>query len=77
MTNVIYQSVKFDQKNVVSVYARLYTNGDVKFFDVDRKHKTIREWWEQSTKVDHPEKLIPGEVILYSGMTLEERKSNL
>lgn len=71
--NIIYQSVKFDARNIVSVYARSYSNKEVLFLDVDIKGKTIREWYIPLAEVTHPEKLVAGETVLYSGLTLTER----
>jgi len=43
--NIIYQSTKFDEKDITSTYIRKYSNGEVKFFDVNAKQRTIREYW--------------------------------
>ena len=43
--NIIYQSVKFNEKDIVATYARGYSNGEIKFYDVNKKNKTIREYW--------------------------------
>ena len=43
--NVTYESRRFDPANIVATYARRYSNGEVKFFDIDAKSKTIREYW--------------------------------
>lgn len=69
---VIWQSTKFDPHKVVSVYARLYSNGEVKVFDVDGRHKTIREWWTTRDKLPNVE-LRLGEQVYVSGLTVQER----
>lgn len=45
--NIIYQSVKFDETDIERRYFRKYLNGEVKFFDVNVKNKTIREYWKK------------------------------
>ena len=42
--NVIYQSTRFAEDNIATTYARLYSNGEVKMFDVDMRHKTIHAY---------------------------------
>jgi len=71
--HVIYQSRKFKEAAIVSTYARLYSNAEVKFFDVDKEGKTIREWWTTASDVPFSHKLIEGKTVLYSGLTMEER----
>lgn len=44
--NIIWQSVKFNEADIDRTYARLYSNGEIKFFDVNVKNKTIREYWQ-------------------------------
>jgi hypothetical protein len=73
---VIWQSTKFDPHKVVSVYARLYSNGEVKVFDVDGRHKTIREWWTTRDAFSGAT-LRLGEQVLVSGLTTQERDCNL
>lgn len=75
--NIIWQSKHFAADKVVSTYARLYSNGEVGFYDVDIRHKTIREWWVQKEEVaaDTVEKLQVGKWVLTSGMTMQERKA--
>jgi len=70
---VIYQSWKFKEADIVSTYSRLYSNAGVKFFDVDKEGKTIREWWTTASDVPFSHKLIEGKTVLYSGLTMEER----
>lgn len=38
-----WQSVKFNEADIVRQYVRFYSNGEVIIYDVDVKHKTIRE----------------------------------
>ncbi|QWY83172.1 hypothetical protein [Rhizobium phage RHph_X2_24] len=52
MKNIIYQSVKFNENDIVAVYARGYSDGTVKFFDVNAKNKTIREYWVKREHLD-------------------------
>lgn len=74
--NVIYQSKHFSPEKVVSTYARLYSNGEVSFADVDRKHKTIRQWWVNRSELnaDVAAKLRWNEQVLTSGLTMQERE---
>ena len=72
--HVIYQSRNFEEADIVSTYARLYSNAEVKFFDVNKKGQTIREWWTTASDVPFSHKLIEGKTVLYSGLTMEERK---
>ena len=71
--HVIYQSRKFKEAAIVSTYARLYSNAEVKFFDVNKEGKTIREWWTTASDVPFSHKLIEGKTVLYSGLTMDER----
>lgn len=76
---VIYQSKKFDPSKVVSVYARLYTNGEVKAFEVDDKNKKIREWAATLGEVEFADKLVEKaaggfDFVLVSGPGLVWRK---
>jgi hypothetical protein len=72
--HVIYQSRKFKEADIVSTYARLYsTPRVVKFFDVNKEGKTIREWWTAASDVPFSHKLIEGKTVLYGGLTMEER----
>lgn len=57
--NIIYQSVKFDPANITSRYFFKYSMGEVKFFDVNAKHKTIREYWLYEKDCDETVKLAP------------------
>jgi hypothetical protein len=50
--NIIYQSVKFNEKDIAKRYFRKYFNGEVKFFDVNVKDKTIREYWLNEVDCD-------------------------
>lgn len=50
--NIIYQSVKFKETDIDRTYARLYSNGEIKFYDVNAKHKTIREYWQPAETAD-------------------------
>lgn len=43
--NIIYQSVKFREEDIVAIYTRGYSDGTVKVVEVNNKNKTIREWW--------------------------------
>lgn len=43
--NLIWQSVKFKSENIIATYAKQYSNGEIKFFDVNAKNQTIREYW--------------------------------
>lgn len=43
--NIIYQSKNFNEADIVAIYTRGYSDGTVKVVDVDKKNKTIREWW--------------------------------
>jgi hypothetical protein len=73
--NIIFESKHFSPEKVVSTYARLCSNGEVTMFDVDKRHKTIREWWTLSNTLadDVKVKLRLGEQILISGLTMQER----
>ena len=70
--NVIYQSTRFAEDKIATTYARLYSNGEVKMFDVDMRHKTIREWWTTREKLPNVE-LRLGEQVYVSGLTMQER----
>ncbi|MGJ5032428.1 hypothetical protein ACQR1I_36710 [Bradyrhizobium sp. HKCCYLS2038] len=74
---VIFQSKQFAPERVVSTYARLYSNGEVKLFDVDKRHKTLREQWVLSSTLDDETraKLRLGEQVLISGLTMQQRES--
>lgn len=39
--NIIWQSVKFNEADIVAIYTRGYSDG----VEVNKKNKTIREWW--------------------------------
>ena len=67
---IIYQSRNFEAAGIVSTYARLYSNAEVKFFDVDKEGKTIREWWTTASDVPFSHKLIEGKTVLYNGLTI-------
>lgn len=41
----IWKSVRYSPDKVAAVYARSYSNGEVKIFEVDAKGKTVREYW--------------------------------
>lgn len=69
----VYQSARFKEADIVSTYARLSTDADVKFIDVDKEGKTIREWWTTASDVPFSHKLIKGKTVLYSGLMVEER----
>ena len=71
--NIIYQSRNFKEADTISTYARLYSNAEVKFFDVNKKGQTIREWWTTASDVPFSHKLIEGSVVLYSGLTMDVR----
>lgn len=43
--NIIWQSVKFNESDIVAIYTRGYSDGTVKVVEVNDKNKTIREWW--------------------------------
>jgi hypothetical protein len=43
--NIIWQSVKFREEDIVAIYTRGSSDGTVKVVDVNKKNKTIREWW--------------------------------
>lgn len=72
--NIIYQSTRFAEDNIATTYARLYSNGEVKMFDVDMRHKTIREWWTTRDKLPNVE-LRLGEQVYVSGLTVQERNA--
>jgi len=57
--NIIYQSVKFDEKDITATYVRKYSNGEFKFFDVNAKGKTIREYWMNEVDFDDSLKSTP------------------
>ena len=71
--NIVYQSAHFKEADIVSTYARLYSNAEVNFYDVNLKGKTIREWWTTASDVPFSCKLVEGETVLYSGLTMDER----
>lgn len=73
--NILFQSTRFRPENIASTYARLYSNGEVKMYDVDKRHKTIREWWtpRENLSDEMSAKLLPGELVLISGKTMQER----
>jgi hypothetical protein len=72
---VLWQSVKYKAEDVCSVYARLYNNGEVKFFDVNLKGATIREWYCLKSELENTDKLIEDEQVLWSGLTYQERQA--
>lgn len=72
--NVIWQSTRFSADKIATTYARLYSNGEVKMFDVDMRHKTIREWWTTREKLPNVE-LRLGEQVYVSGLTMQERNA--
>lgn len=74
--NIVFQSAKFNVADIVSSYARLYSNGEVKFFDVNMKGKTIREWYTTQDKVEIKGALREGETVLYTGLSMQERAAN-
>lgn len=45
VVNIIWQSKNFSEDRICEVYARRYSEGTIKLFDVDAKGKTIREYW--------------------------------
>lgn len=45
--NEIYRSVKYSAARVAAVYARGYSDGTIKFFEVDAKSRTLREYWRR------------------------------
>jgi hypothetical protein len=71
---VIWQSVKYKAEDVVSVYARLFSNGEVKFYDVNLKGQTIREWYCLKSELQNTDKLIEGDQVLWSGLRMTERR---
>lgn len=50
--NIIWQSVKFNESDIVARYARGYSDNTIKFFDVNTKNKTIREYWMHRKDVE-------------------------
>lgn len=72
--NVIWQSTRFSADKIATTYARLYSNDEVKMFDVDMRHKTIREWWTTRDKLPNVE-LRLGEQVFVSGLTMQERNA--
>lgn len=55
--NIIWQSVKFDEKNIVARYVKLSSNDEAHFYDVDSRSKTIREYWLNLSDVEEIERL--------------------
>lgn len=43
--NIIWQSKRFNEADIVAIYTRGYSNGEVKVVEVNSDNKTIREWW--------------------------------
>lgn len=74
---IIYQSVKFKPELVISVYAREFSNGEVKVVEVNLKGKTIREWATHKDKYEHADKLNGWNTVQISGPTLQERERML
>ena len=72
--NVIWQSTRFSADKIATTYARLYSNDEVKMFDVDMRHKTIREWRTTRDKLPNVE-LRLGEQVFVSGLTMQERNA--
>jgi hypothetical protein len=70
---IIWQSVKYKAEDVRSVYACLYSNGEVKFFDVNLKSATTREWYCLKSELENTDRLVLGKQILWSGLTQQER----
>jgi hypothetical protein len=77
--NIIWQSKGFSDDKIVSQYALLSSNGDVKVFDVDARHKTIREWFTKRTSfpLDVSRCFTLGEKVLMFGLTMQDRESRL
>lgn len=50
--NIIYESRHFREVDVVATYARRYSNGEIKFYDVNAKSRTIREYWQRDGDTD-------------------------
>jgi hypothetical protein len=48
---VIFEARSFDPYKVVKVYARRYSDGNVKIFDVDERGKTVREYWVHAAEL--------------------------
>lgn len=77
--NIIYQSVKFNENDIDRTYARLYSNGEIKFFDVNAKHKTIREYWQLAETADNQEAVKKcraagiGEMVHIAGNVMDVR----
>ncbi len=63
--HVIYQSSKFNEKDICCTYAHLASNNEIKFIDVNKDNKTIREWWTTIDKVEHANKLVRLQTVLY------------
>lgn len=43
--NTIWKAKRYDPALVVATFAMQYTNGDVKFFEIDKAHKTLHEYY--------------------------------
>lgn len=50
--NVTYESKNFSEDKIVSRYARRFSNGEIKFYDVDNRGRTIREYWCRDEDAD-------------------------
>jgi hypothetical protein len=72
---IIWQSVNYKREDVRSVYAILYKNGEVEFFDVNLKGETIREWYCLKSELENTDELIEGIKVLWSGLTYQERQA--
>ena len=75
--NVIYKSKAFKPENVSGTYAKLNSNGEVLMVDVNKHHKTIREWWQHVSDMSDGDvsKLQSGKMVLFSGLKMDERKA--
>jgi len=75
--NITKQSVKFNESDVVSTYGWQHSDGSVRFYDVNLKGKTIREYWCPAGDVDaETSARFTGnfDMTHLSGLTLQQRK---
>ena len=75
--NLIWESKSFKPENVLTTYARLQSNGEVLMVEVNKRHKTIREWWQHVSDIpkDAASVLVAGQIVHFSGMTMDQRKA--
>ena len=72
---LIWESKSFKPENVLTTYARLQSNGEVLMVEVNKRHKTIREWWQHVSDMpkDAASVLVAGRMVHFSVMTMDQR----